>query len=104
MTPEQVNKIIDERLSSFIRSDRFTFEKLLQILDGRSIHTGRNVGSSFGTATDQKVGFHGSRVIQASAISAPTTPSATYSQAEAQSMETAVNSIRTVLSDKGLTA
>lgn len=51
-----------------------------------------------------KVGFFGkSQVSQAAAITAPTSPSAAYSQAEAQSAVTAINSIRTVLQNLGFT-
>mgnify|MGYP000259409408 CR=1 FL=1 len=61
---------------------------------------GLQVGKSGG-----KLGFYETTaVVQASAISAPTSPGATYSQAEAQSMETAVNAIRTALANIGITA
>ena len=60
MTPEQkeiVAQIVREQMSSLIKSDRFTFEKLLQILDGRNIQTGTSVGTKIGTSTTQKLGF-----------------------------------------------
>jgi len=44
------------------------------------------------------------RPAQAAAIASPTAPGATYDQAEAQSMKTAVDAIRTVLTANGLTA
>lgn len=48
--------------------------------------------------------FTKSNVSQQSAISAPSTPSGAYVQAEAQSTVDAVNSIRTVLQNLGLTS
>ena len=74
MTPEQVSQLIDTKLASFIKSDRFTFEKLLQILDGRNIQTGRTTGTKLGTATDQKIGFWNTTpVIQPTALTAQLT-------------------------------
>ena len=57
MPEEKIREIIRDELSNFIRSDRFTFEKLLQILDGRNIQVGLTTGTKIGTATGQKLGF-----------------------------------------------
>lgn len=52
-----------------------------------------------------RVGFNGSAApVKAGAITSPTAPSAAYSQAEAQTMKTAVDAIRTVLQNLGFTA
>lgn len=60
---------------------------------------GVNVCASGGT-----LGFYGATpVARAAAITAPTSPGAVYSQAEAQSMEVAVNLIRTALLNIGIT-
>ena len=59
MTPEEIRQIIREELSHLIRSDRFIFEKLIQILDGRNIQLGLTTGTKIGTATTQKLGFLG---------------------------------------------
>jgi len=102
---EQIRRIIREELAGLLASDRYTFQKHIQMFDGRNIQFGRTTGTKIGTDTDQKVAFHGATpVIQAGAISAPSSPSASYDQSEAQSAVNAINSIRTVLSDKGLTA
>jgi hypothetical protein len=62
-------------------------------------------GTKFGTATTQKIGFYNKApVVQPVAITAPTAPSATYVQAEAAAMKTAVDAIRTTLQNLGLTA
>ena len=59
LTQEQIRQIVREELSRFIKSDRYIFEKLLQIIDGRNIQLGRTTGTMIGTASDQKVGFYG---------------------------------------------
>lgn len=68
MTPDQIKQLIREELASLIRSDRFTFEKLVQFLDGRNIQVGVTTGTKIGTAggsTGQKLSFFGnSPVVQ----------------------------------------
>ena len=62
LTPEdkqQIEKIIADKLSGFIKVDRYVFDKNIQILDGRNIQLGRTTGTKIGTATDQKIGFYG---------------------------------------------
>src|SRR3990167_11358616 len=96
LTENQVRQIIRGELQALLASDRYIFHKLLQFLDGRNIQFGLTTGSKIGTAAAQKIAFHGvTPVIQASPIAAPTSPGGLYSQVEAQSMETAVNAIRT---------
>lgn len=98
-------KELEGRLNKLDVSDRLIFYKLTQILDGRHVQLGLSTGTKIGTATTQKLGFFNkSPVVQRSAIGAPSSPGATYSQSEAQSAVTAINSIRTALSDLGLTA
>jgi hypothetical protein len=51
-----------------------------------------------------KFGVNGATpVARAAAIAAPTAPSAAYSQAEAQSMKTAVDALRTAIKNAGIT-
>jgi len=59
LTQEQVRQIIREELATLIRSDRFTFEKLIQLLDGRNIQLGKTTGTKIGTESTQKIGFFG---------------------------------------------
>ena len=73
---ETTRQIIREELSSLIKTDRYTFQKHLQLFDGRNIQTGRTNGTKIGTeggATGQKIGFYGvPPIIQGAAISDPT--------------------------------
>jgi hypothetical protein len=60
MTNEEVRKIIREELDWFIKTDRYVFDKHIQILDARNIQLGRGTGTKIGTAIDQKLAFYGS--------------------------------------------
>lgn len=100
MDEQQVRQIIRQELSSLLKSERYTFEKHLQLLDGRNIQTGKTTGTKIGTGTDQKIGFFNKTpVVQQGAITAPT--GGVVTDAEAR---TAINSIRTALTTLGLTA
>ena len=55
-------QLLQARLDRLEKSDRYTFEKTLQILDGRKIQLGVSTGTMIGTvggATGQKLGFFG---------------------------------------------
>jgi hypothetical protein len=75
MTQQDLEQIVIElkgRIDAFERSDRFTFSKLLNFLDGRNIQIGRTTGTKIGTAADQKIGFFGhAPVVQQSNIPVP---------------------------------
>jgi len=105
MDEQQVRKIIQEELQSLLGTDRYTFQKHLQIFDGRNIQFGRTTGNNLGTATDQKVAFYGvTPVVQAGAITTPTAPGAIYDQTEMASLKTAIDAIRTAIKNLGITA
>lgn len=71
----------------------------VSLADATNIVLGSATGSKIGTGGGQKLGFYNATpIVQAAAIGAPTAPSAVYVQAEAQSMKTAVDAIRTALS------
>ena len=59
MNEQQIREIIRDELKSLFKSDRYLFEKLIQISDGRNIQLGTTTGSMLGTATTQKIGFLG---------------------------------------------
>lgn len=84
MTQEDINQIKDiirKELETLNKTDRYTFEKDIQILNGRSIQLGKGKGTMIGTegygdasATDagQKLGFYGTTpVAQQAAITPP---------------------------------
>lgn len=105
MTEEQVRKIIREELKDLLGIDRYTFQKNIQIFDNRHIQVGRATGTKIGTATDQKVGFYGvPPVVQAGAISAPAGGGSSSLDAVDQTARTAINAIRTALTNIGITA
>ena len=113
MNEDQIRLIIRDELQKFIKSDRYVFEKLLQLQDGRNIQVGRGTGTKFGTATDQKIAFYGKTpVVQQSSISSPSVGSITGADTVSASaigtnftnLKTAIDSIRTALINFGITA
>ncbi len=59
MNEEQTRELIRDELRNLIASDRYTFQKKVQMFDGRNFQFGRSVGTKFGTASDQKMSFWG---------------------------------------------
>lgn len=57
MSEEEIRDIIRDELSNFLGSDRYTFQKHLQLFDGRNIQVGKGTGTKFGTETTQKLGW-----------------------------------------------
>ena len=56
---EKIRQIIREELETFLGFNKYTFQKNIQIFDGRNIQLGRTTGTKIGTAIDQKLGFFG---------------------------------------------
>jgi len=50
---------LENMLSILVRSDRYTFQKDLQFLDGRNIQLSSGTGTKIGTSATQKLGFFG---------------------------------------------
>jgi len=72
MNEEQVRQIIREELSNLILTDRYAFDKNIQILDKYNIQLGRTTGTKIGTATDQKLAFFGTTpAVQQATIADP---------------------------------
>lgn len=85
-------------------SDKFVFQKEIQIQDGRNIQGGKGTGTKIGTEATQKFSFYGvTPIVQQGAISSPVTPGATYAQADSASLKTAIDAIRAVLTNFGIT-
>lgn len=84
-------------LAMLVYSDRYLFSKDIQLQDGRNIQVATGTGSRIGTAIGQKISVYGvTPVIQAGAISSPI--------ADVTSLKTAVDAIRTALTNFGITA
>jgi hypothetical protein len=71
MDEEQIRAIFRDELARILGADRFVVAKLIQLLDGRNIQTGRTTGTQIGTAADQKLAFFGAAPVAQQ--SAPTT-------------------------------
>ena len=72
MTPDEVRQIIREELQTLIASDRFTFQKNIQIFDARHIQLGKANGTKIGTEALQKIGFYGvTPIVQQGVITGP---------------------------------
>ena len=113
MNEEQIRNlvrvIIAQELSKFISSDKFVFEKNLQIFDGRNFQFGLTNGTIFGTSTQQKFGFHNSTptvqrqgAAQAAVVG---TADGTYSGNEQNlinDLVTLANELRAAIVEKGL--
>jgi len=71
MDEARIREIIREELATLLGTDKFVFQKHVQLFDGRTIQTGRATGTKIATAADQKLGFFG--VAPVAQQSAPTT-------------------------------
>jgi hypothetical protein len=76
LNKQEIRKIVEETLvdllPGFLASDRYTFQKHLQIFNGRNVMVGTGVGTSIGTEITQKLSVYGvAPVVQASAITPP---------------------------------
>jgi len=101
----RIREIIKEELSEFLKSDRFIFYKLIQILDGRNIQLGTITGSQFGTATTQKIGFLGkSPVARQATVTAPSGGGTSSTDAIDISGRVAINEIKAILTIFGFSA
>ena len=77
-TPEQLQKIeqmLNERLAKLEKSDRYTFQKHLQLLDANDISFGSNKGTRLGTSSSQKLAFFGGTpvILQTTSSQTPAT-------------------------------
>ena len=104
MNESQVREIIRQELSLFIRSDRFTFQKDIQMLDGRNIQLATGVGTKIGISVSDKLGFYNTTPIAQRSGSAQaavaatgatqTTPWGYSSESQANAIVTLVNELR----------
>ena len=71
MTPEEKKELQELRrlLDLLISTDRYTFQKNIQIFNTKNIQLGTGTGTKIGTKATQKLGFYGETpVVQAGAI------------------------------------
>ena len=63
MDKEMVRQIIREELAFMIKNKKLVFPFPIQILDGNDITLAKNIGTSIGTASDQKLSVYGATPI-----------------------------------------
>ena len=126
--PEEQIRQLEERmrkleaaLTILLFSDRYQFQRDIQIHDGRSIILGSINGSKIGTNASQLLGFYNatpvsrrtigaaiSGITSSSAGTALAEPSGAYTQSEMQQnfrrIQDRLNDLRTNLTDLGLVA
>lgn len=92
--------LLENLVFDLMRTNKYRFSKSIQMQDGRNIEFNTGTGTRIGTATGQKIGFFNvTPIVQVSAISAPSGGATVDAEAR-----TAINSIRTALTNLGLTA
>lgn len=104
MNEQQVREIIRQELSNLIKSDRYVFDKLLQLQEGRNIQLGKTTGTKIGTEITQKLGFYNTTPIAqrsgsvqaavATTSSTQTTPYGYTTATQADAIVTLVNELR----------
>jgi hypothetical protein len=95
---ELVKQVLREELSGLLASDRYIFQKQLQLADGRNITIGGGTGTIIG-GTDAKLGFFGKApVVQQTVITEPS--GGAVQDAESRY---AIIEIKTLLTALGLT-
>ncbi len=111
LNEEQIREIIRDELRGFDTIERYTFQKHLQIFDGRNVQTGRTVGTKFPAASDQLWGAFGvTPVNQPATVSDPSIASVSGSGADATintnftNLDNAVEAIIDRLQELGLIA
>ena len=102
---DEINRKLDNFLSEYYRNNNptsQTFTKKCYFTGGIDLSQSSTVTIGGASST---IGLYGvTPVVKASAISAPATQGGAYVQADVQSIVTAVNSIRTALTNIGITA
>lgn len=93
-------ELLETLVFAFFRTNKYKFSKNIEMQDGRNIEVNTGTGTRIGTATGQKLSVYGvTPVVQAGAISAPSGGATVDAEAR-----TAINSIRTALTNFGITA
>ena len=99
---QKIKQIIQDYFSTFIVSDRYVFQKHLQLFDGKNIQLAKSTGTIIGTEITQKLGFFDTTpVIKQNHIDDATGAGGTYNQTQVQSIVSAVNAAVLVLEKFG---
>lgn len=94
---------LEALFSQLLQSDRYTFHKTLQVLDGRNIQLGTTTGTKIGTATTQKIGFFNKTpVAQQSAVTRPIGGGSGITDAIDLPARAAINTMITEIGSLGL--
>ncbi len=111
LTEQQVREIIRNELREFLGSDRYIFQKHIQLFDGRNIQTGRTTGTKIATNTDQKLAFYGTTPVDkpetisdvsSGSVSGADTVSLSTIQTQFSNYATAINTLIDRLQELGL--
>jgi hypothetical protein len=102
---QQVKQIIQDELSNFIVSDRYVFQKHIQLFDGKNIQIAKGTGTQIGTEITQKLSFYGvTPVDQPITVANPSDGGPLYNQTQNQEVVNAVNGLIARLKELGLIA
>jgi hypothetical protein len=56
---EQRVQFLESVINALLKSDRYLFEKTIQLADGRNVQLGRTTGTKVGLSALEKLGFFG---------------------------------------------
>ena len=96
--------VLERIVSRFVKSDKYYFDKHIVFANGVNISASSGTGTKIGASADKLSVYGETPVVQAGAITAAATQSDSYVQADVQSIASAVNSIRTALTNFGISA
>ncbi len=82
LNEEQVKKIVQDQISTLFRTDKYVFERLIEIANGKNIKLGDGTGTKIGTTSTQKLGLYGTTpTAKQATVSAPSGGATVDSQA-----------------------
>lgn len=85
-------------VNQLTKSDRYVFEKNLQLQDGRNIQLGQATGTKIGTATTQKLAFYGTTPVVQFNTAFNSSASSSYGSTE----QNIINALRSLVIHYGL--
>lgn len=88
-------------ISSLVKSDRYTIERTIQLLDGRNFQFATGTGTKIGTAASQKIAFWGTTPVDQPAAIADVAGGLSDSDGTARAK---INSVIAALREVGIIA